>query len=298
MQFTLAIAALIASASAATTGTAKVVNRCSYDVHVWSIDKQLGCSSDAGTVLKKGESYSEAFQNGTDGGISIKLSKYSTCGGHDLSQLEYKLDYSSDYAGNYLDMSFVDCAGGDCPGWNDGFYLVAGNTDVATASSTNNEFCPILKAASSIEAAKVAYVNPDDRQTKYCLTNAPLELYLCGSEAPGASDIAAASSAVVSTTVSASSSPAQPTTSQVASAPATSDVAVQAAAAPTEAEVNAAAAAVTPTVSEVKAAAAPVTTPAPEAPKAVKTVVTYVTAYVDAPVKRHSHGRRHQHFNA
>ena len=186
--------------------------------------------------------------------------------------------------GNFLDMSFVDCLGGDCPAWKEGFYMASaksGDVSIQKASAVNNEHCPVFSVANSAEAAKVSYVKPDDRQTKYCQAEANLDLYLCGSEGPDASDespssSAAPSSAAPSSSKAASSSSykALPTTLQVTpSKPASSaeDVQVKAAA-------------VTPAPQA----------PEPEAPKAVKTVVTYVTAYVDAPVrKRHAHGRRH-----
>ncbi|KAF1960512.1 hypothetical protein CC80DRAFT_383991, partial [Byssothecium circinans] len=252
---------------------AKVVNRCPYDVNLWSVDKQIGCTKDDGLVLKTGQSYREVFQNDTEGGISIKLSKYNTCGGKDHTQLEYKISNKTGFQGNYLDMSFVDCLGGDCPGWKDGFYLKSGNNgDPSLASTNNNEHCPIFKVNNAIEAAKVSYVLPDDRQTKFCKEIANLELYLCGSQPPSDSDDAASPIAAPSsskpTTIS---TQAKPTTTQAPPKPATSDV-------------------------QVKAAAV-TDAPKPSKPE-VKTVVTYVTVAVDAPVKRHAHGRRHQHFNA
>lgn len=265
-------------------GVSRVINRCPYDVYLWSVDKQLGCGKESSKLLKKnGGQWEEQMQDGTDGGISIKLSKWDDCGGKELSQLEYKIDNSTvGFTGNYLDMSFVDCqVKGDCPGWHDGFYLQSGKTGKTNQiykASENNEHCPILKAANAAEAAKISYVLPDDRQTKYCNENADLVLYLCGDQAPDASapSSAAPSSAAPSSSKAASSSSykALPTTLQVTpSKPASSaeDVQVKAAA-------------VTPAPQA----------PEPEAPKAVKTVVTYVTAYVDAPVrKRHAHGRRH-----
>ncbi|KAJ4291614.1 hypothetical protein N0V90_009509 [Kalmusia sp. IMI 367209] len=289
MQFTIAAAALVATTAAsqlmqrevnynlnATCDTslayAKVVNRCSYPVYLWSIDKQLGCPSGSGLKLSTGDFYHENFQNGTDGGISVKLSKYETCGGKDISQLEYKIDSSEKYGGNYLDMSFVDCTGNleDCPGRTDGFYLKSGNDGGAFVSAVNNEHCPVFNVYNAEEAAKVSYINWDDRQTKFCNAAANLELYLCGGDAPSADDASpapASSEAPPSTEVASTPSP---TSHKQASKPA----------APSSTE-------------EALAVAAAAITSAPVAP-IVKTEVVYVTKFV----KRHAHGRRHQHFHA
>jgi hypothetical protein len=294
----IVISTLLATASALTAqapvpkikrdlGSAKVVNRCSYDVHVWSVHKEMGCDASAATVLKTGESYVEKFRTGDKfaGGVSIKLSKFDTCGGKDLSQLEYKIEKEEKYAGNYLDMSFVDCKGGNCPGWNDGYYLKSGNAGdkngVKMASDENNEHCPIFNVANAVQAAKVAYVDPNDRQTKFCNEGADLELYLCGSEAPGAASDNKAPASSSKPAASSSQAPTsqaapKPTTTQAAPKPIVSlDVDIVKAAAVTPAAV----------------------TPAPQAqPTAVKTMVEYVTVMVDA--KRHAHGRRHQQFHA
>ncbi|PVH96554.1 hypothetical protein DM02DRAFT_644692 [Periconia macrospinosa] len=281
MQFAVTLAALAATASASFAvrdevvknnfGISKVVNRCPYDVYLWSIDKQLGCNSDGSTLLKKnGGQWQEQMHEGTNGGISVKISKFDNCGGKELTQLEYKIETKKgEYNGNYLDMSFVDCQkGGDCPGWHDGFYMESGfkaGTKVY-ASEVNNERCPILKASNAQEAAKISYVLPDDRQTKFCKSDADLTLYICGDQAPGASDNTP-SAAPSSSKPAPSSSQAKPSTFQILPS--------KPAAAPSK------------SADDVKVKAAEVTAapkaPAPEAPKNVKTVIT------------HAHGRRHNH---
>lgn len=298
MQFALTLAlAATASASFAvrgddkpttsSNGISKVINRCPYDVYLWSVHKQPGCPQSASTLVKKnGGEWQEKMQDTVNGGYSIKLSKFSDCGGKELTQLEYNIQGKGQYSGNYLDMSFVDCQkGGDCPGWKDGFYMESGKGktgDVGVYAATeNNEHCPILKASNPTEAAKVAYVLPDDRQTKYCQADADLTLYLCGDQAPGASGSAPSSAAPSSAAPSKPAAPSQPKPSTFQVLPSSS----KAASAPSKA------------ADDVKVKAAEVTAapkaPAPEAPKAVKTVITYVTVSVDAPQKRHSHGRRH-----
>lgn len=298
MQLTLATAAaLVATASAsglqrreefnynstcdsAKGAIAKVVNRCSYPVHIWSIDKQLGCPDGTGLVLEQGAFYHENMRNTTDGGISIKISKYEQCGGNDLTQLEYKLNWESGFEGNFLDISFVDCTSGDCPGWDDGFYFKSGNEDGAFASAVNNEHCPVFSVADAIEAAAVSYVKWDDRQTKWCNADANMALYLCGNETPGSGDN---DTPVIPQIPSKQpEQPAAPSKTEVQEKPKPTT--------PAYTPVESAAPAYTP---EVEAAAAPAVTEAPSGP-VVKTEVVYETVYV----KRHAHGRRHQHFHA
>ncbi|KAL1598895.1 hypothetical protein SLS60_008039 [Paraconiothyrium brasiliense] len=301
MQYIIATAALVATTAASnlaardavvynhnatcdtTKPLAKVVNRCSYPVYLWSIDKQYGCPDGSGLELKTGEFYQENFQDGTDGGISIKLSKFETCGGKDITQLEYKIEKAdSAFAGNYLDMSFVDCTGNheDCPGRTDGFYLKSGNQDGLFKSAVNNEHCPIFNVYNADEAAKVSYINWDDRQTKYCNVEANLELYLCGGDAPSADDnySAISSAAPVSSAApsseleSSSAAPTSSSSSEEAPVPSSTE----------DAYVVAAAAAIT-------------SAPVSSSPPVVKTEVVYVTEFVN---RRHAHGRRHQHFHA
>ncbi|KAJ4360476.1 uncharacterized protein N0V89_001040 [Didymosphaeria variabile] len=266
----------------------KVVNRCSYPVYLWSIDKQYGCPDGSGFELKTGDLYQENFQDGTDGGISIKLSKFETCGGKDITQLEYKIEKANAaFQGNYLDMSFVDCTGNleDCPGRTDGFYLKAGNQNGLFKSAVNNEHCPIFNVYNAEEAAKVSYINWDDPQTKWCDVTADLDLYLCGGDAPGDDD--SSSAAPVSSTAPVSSAAPSSEIESSSAAPTTTSSSSSSEEAPApssteDAYVVAAAAAVTE---------APVASSAP----VVKTEVVYVTEFVN---RRHAHGRRHQHFHA
>ncbi|KAF9734731.1 hypothetical protein PMIN06_008021 [Paraphaeosphaeria minitans] len=266
---------------------AKVVNRCSYPVYLWSIDKQLGCPEGSGLELKTGDFYHENFATNTEGGISIKLSKFETCGGKDITQLEYKIELQDlEYAGNYLDMSFVDCTGDleNCPGRTDGFYLQSGNQNGEFKAAVDNEHCPVFSVFNAEEAAQVAYINWDDRQTKYCSQKANLELYLCGGEAPGANDDSTA--APSSSTEAQSSSAAPPTSSSSSAQPVTSS---------SSSSSEEAAPSTTEEANLVIAAAAAVTEAPAIATAVVKTEVVYVTEFVKA---RHAHGRRHQHFHA
>lgn len=303
MQFTIAAAALVATTAAsqlvqrevyynkdpasvnAKQGYAKVVNRCSYPVYLWSIDKQLGCPDGSGLKLATGASYQEKFQNGTEGGISIKLSKYETCGGKDITQLEYKIDWTEAYQGNYLDMSFVDCTGNleDCPGRTDGFYLKSGNVNGKFFSAVNNEHCPIFSVYNAEEAAKVSYINWDDPQTKFCNQEAPLELYLCGGDAPSDDD-----DSTVPVSSEAPTSSEAPSTSE---APSSTEIAIIPS--PSSHKQHKSKPAAPSSTEEALVVAAAAITSAPVS-SIIKTEVVYVTEFV----KRHVHGRRHQHFHA
>lgn len=298
MRFALACVALAATVSAAaltaeeqkeqaTWGSAKVVNRCPYDVYLWSVDKEMGCSAASATKLSTGETYSERYRNGTKGGgISLKLSKFNTCGGKDISQLEYKIDTSAEFKGNYLDMSFVDCINNleDCPGRTDGYYMRAGSQTGVFKSAENNQHCPVFSVNNAEEAAKVSYIKWDDPQTKFCSQTQDTDLYLCGGHAPDEEESAPApesSSAAPSySEVEVSIAPKPTSTKQEKPAPSSSaedEFVVAAAAAVSEA----------PTVTEAPVVVHP--TPI------IKTEVVYVTEYIN---RRHAHARRHQHFHA
>lgn len=261
---------------------ARIINRCDYDVHIWSVWKNIGCGDSEMVTLKKGEIYSENYQHpeGGDQGVSIKVSKTTQCTGSNIVQLEYFLETRDDkkpYWANYLDVSYVDCLGGDCPTKKEGYYLSAGTPSFRAMKATaDNSWCPILACHDADSCAKMSYILPDDVQTKTCDLDASMDFYMCGSEAPGADDAKPKPS-------SSSKKTDTPTPKPTPSAKAPSSPA---------AEYKANAAAVTP-VAEIK----------DKAPK-VKTKVVYVTQYEYINAKRsehahaHAHARRHQPFHA
>ena len=162
---------------------ARVVNRCPYDVYVWTVDSDnaYDCKFDEPVLLGTGDAYAENFRPTNIGAVSIKVSKDDVCSDGHITQLEYNYKPSV----NFIDISFVNCQEGDCPGRQDGYYMVSGNHDGQFESAENNEHCPICSAHDQESADKCAYVLPDDRQTKSCSKEANLDFYLCGSEAPG-----------------------------------------------------------------------------------------------------------------
>jgi hypothetical protein len=263
---------------------ARVINRCNYDVHLWSVFKNMGCEDTEMVTLKSGEIYSENYQEpqGGDTGVSIKVSKTKQCTGNNIVQLEYFLERREDkkaYWGNYLDVSYVDCLGGDCPTKKEGYFLDAGNS-VFRALKQSAAWCPVLACHDAASCAKMSYIMPDDVQTKTCDLDANMDFYMCGGEAPSGDDDAPASSAPASSKETETPTPKPSSTAEASSSKADGYA--------------------------VKAAA--VVTPAPEAPEVkepkVKTKVVYVTAYEYINAKRSDHGhakahaRRHQAFHA
>lgn len=249
---------------------AKIVNRCSYPVYIWSVFKdEIGCPSDKAVVLKTGETYQEKLQDDlhkTGVGVSIKVSKSDYCTRGSIAQLEYYLSPDKAYPQNFLDVSYVDCQNNDCPTRQEGYYLNVNNgTDVSSANTGHVDMaiCPTLSCSNQDECSKMSYVLPDDPQTKSCNQKTDMVWYMCGGEAPGSEDYTAPSP---SSEEYKEETPAPTSTKEAANY-----------------QVAAAAAEVTP---------APVEEPKPS--KKIRTEVVVVTKYINA--KRHAH--RHQHFHA
>lgn len=164
----------------------RVVNRCPYKVYLWSVLKGQGCPSSDGTILETGDFYQENHRTDAVTGVSIKISKSDRCKGIDCTQLEYFINPDKSYPFNFLDVSYVDCLDGDCPSRQEGFYLKSGNEDGKfQTAGADKAICPILSCSNADECAKMAYILPDDVQTKSCDPQANLDFYMCGGEAPG-----------------------------------------------------------------------------------------------------------------
>lgn len=273
---------------------ARVVNRCNYPVHLWSVYHVTGCPVDQMITLQTGESYTENYQNQTDGvGISIKISKDKECNQGHITQLEYLKNGYGDV--NYIDVSYVDCGGLDCPTRQDGYYLVAGSQTGVQKASTDNSINPVLSCHNQESCDKISYVMPDDRQTRSCLLEASMDFYMCGGEAPSDSDDSPVSiSAPAKSSTQVATSAPKPTTSAKPTPSAKPTTTLSKVASSSAAEYKAKAAAVT-AAPEIKEA---------DKPKPVKTEIVYVTAYEYVNAKRdehahgHAHARRHQPFNA
>jgi hypothetical protein len=316
MQLTtfLSTAAMVATVSATTVRTAvdlnencnlnkayaRVINRCPYDVHLWSVLKGTGCPTTGMVTLKTGESYAENYDQAVDGttGVSIKISKTSVCKSNDIVQLEYFLQQGGKYEGNYLDVSYVDCEGMDCPTREEGYYLVAGNqTDTVATAGAGNTWCPVMSCSDPATCNKISYVLPDDEQTKTCNCDSSMDFYMCGSDAPSDDDESAAEPSSASSTKQVKSSTAEP------SSPSSTEQVEYPTVAPTSTSTSSEEDAYTELINVAAAAV----TNAPDANAVAnansgltKTKVVYVTAYEYVNAKRHAHGhaRRHQPFNA
>lgn len=270
---------------------ARVYNHCPYEVNLWSVYKGDGCPADEMVTLQPGETYAENYANAEGGpvGVSIKISKTQQCKDANITQLEYFLEETKPgYNMNYLDVSYVDCQANDadCPTRKEGFHLVAGSQTGKFKASADKTWCPVLTCSSPEVCNTMAYVQPNDEQTRTCGTEENMEFYMCGEQAPDSSDsgYGAASSAA-----SSSSSAAPSTTLQKQTSAAPKPTASETPDSYAEVEVNVAAAAVTPA-------------PKPQEdnkPK-IKTEVVYVTAYKTVNAKRHAHGhaRRNAPYNA
>jgi len=271
----------------------RVINRCPYKVHLWSVFKGDGCPVDGMVTLGTGETYTENYADKAadlgDGdnhtGISIKISKSEQCKGNDITQLEYFQQLTGDvqYQYNYIDVSYVDCEGLACPTRQEGYYLVAGDQKGKNKAANNNEWCPTMSCDDLESCNKISYVLPDDVQTKSCNNYQNMEFYMCGGEAPNG-DYSAAPSVQPSSSLAPSSKAPKPTPTSVSSS--------------SSALLDVVAAAVTPSPSpEPTTSSAPTTS---DIPKYTKTQVVYVTAYEYVNAKRHAHdhARRHQAFHA
>jgi hypothetical protein len=320
MQLTtfISVAAVVATASARTAVSlnkacdksrphARIINRCDYPVHIWSVLKGNGCPTDGMVTLKKGEVYAENYayakgdspEDSTNGtGISIKISKTEQCKGNDITQLEYFLDNRDitpkDFQLNYLDVSYVDCVE-DCPTKKEGYYLSAGSSTVRSARATaDNSWCPVLACHDAISCALMSYILPDDVRTKTCDLESSMDFYMCGSHPPSgdgddkpADEKPAYSAPAYSAPAPAPVSSSKEVPSSTPKASSTLKAVVTSAA---NYKVDVAAVTNAPQVKDVKEAIK-------AAPK-VKTEIVYVTAYEYVDAKRHAHARRHQPFHA
>jgi hypothetical protein len=301
ITFLSTASAMVATVSAAATAAelmedfntskpyARVINRCNYDVHLWSILKGDGCPTEGMVTLKKGEIYNENYREADDGktGVAIKISKTNQCKGSEIVQLEYFLERGqTGFNYNYLDVSYVDCES-NCPTKQEGYYLQAGSQSGVAKASAENTWCPVMSCHDPVSCAKISYILPDDVQTKTCDHDQSMDFYMCGGEAPDEEPEAPESSAEPS-----SESSAKPTASSTEEA----EYSEPTASSTEEADYS------EPTPSEDSTTEAAAVTSAPENVNGglTKTQVVYVTQYEYVNAKRHAHdhARRHQPFHA
>ncbi|KAL5113857.1 hypothetical protein ACEQ8H_008277 [Pleosporales sp. CAS-2024a] len=282
---------------------ARIINRCSYPVYLWSVFRGEGCPVSQMVTLNTGEIYAENYAMAQDTaagrngqGVSIKISKAPQCKPNDITQLEYFMDNRDTtpkgYQMNYLDVSYVDCLGNNCPTRNEGYYLQVGTPSVrALRKTTDNSWCPILSCHDAASCALMSYVLPDDIQTKTCDLVSSMDFYLCGSQAPGPDDNNPAP--LPNLPAPSPQKPAPPAPQSSSPSPAASTPV-------SLLKVHAAALPQTPPPSSPSPTPAPSPTSSSPTPK-VKTV--YVTAYEYINARKraeqaHRHARHHQPLNA
>lgn len=267
---------------------ARVVNRCDYPVYLWSVYKGEGCPDGEMVTLKTGEVYNENLADPVGGvGISIKVSKSQACKS-DIVQLEYFREFDNPgYNYNYLDVSYIDCSGGDCPSKQEGYYLVSGNQTKGYASASDNTWCPILSCSDADSCATMSYINPNDVQTKTCDNQQNMDFYMCGGHAPtedyNSAPASSSNQAVYSAPASSSSKAAHSAPLSSPSPTSIKDTYAE--------KANVAAAAIT-------SAPAGLAPPDKHTTTEVIVVTAYDYEYVNAKRHAHGHARRHQVFHA
>ncbi|CAA9961915.1 hypothetical protein PTMSG1_05292 [Pyrenophora teres f. maculata] len=284
----------------------RVINRCPYDVHIWSVFKGNGCPTDGMVTLKTGGTYTENYADKAadlgDGdnhtGISIKISKTEECKGNDITQLEYFQEFTGqiDFQMNYFDVSYVDCLGGDCPARNEGYWINVGNQQGKNKASSDGKWCPCHGCHDQPSCDAISYVLPDDVRTLTCNHFQNIDFYMCGGNPPD-EDNSPAPPVKSSSSSAASSSKATPTSTPVPSSSSPTPEASSSSSSSSSPSPSP-----SPSPSTTSAPVRPTTTEAPanEPPKITKTEFVYVTAveYVNAKRHAHDHARRHQQFHA
>lgn len=166
------IATLSAFAAAATSvqalGSAYIVNKCSFDTYLWPVDAERNPLTPI--TIKAGTTWSEGYHTPSAGGVSLKISRTTTC--EPVTQLEYTVQ---PYSGNnfvWYDGSNVDCTGTDCPFQAYGLELT---TSMGSA-------CPQRNCTAGAATCPGFYtVWNDDENSLSCDDTADTTLTLCTS---------------------------------------------------------------------------------------------------------------------
>lgn len=188
------LATLSAFAAAATSvqalGSAYIINQCSFDTYLWTIDAERNPLTPI--TIKAGSTWSEGYHTPSAGGVSLKISKTTTCS--PITQLEYTVQA---YSGNnfvWYDGSNVDCTGTDCPFQAYGLEL----------TTSKGAACPQRNCtAGELTCPGFYTVWNDDENSLSCDDTADTLLTLCAGQASGSSAAApVASSSKAPTSVS------------------------------------------------------------------------------------------------
>jgi hypothetical protein len=220
MQLITSFAVLATAVSTAhALGNAIIHNKCPYDVYLWPTDANRAPTQPQ--VISSGSTYSEGYHTPSTGGVSLKLSKSTSCASGYITQFEYTV---SAYSGtNFLwyDGSNVDCTAANCPFQQDGVFLT---TSKGSNSACKECSCP--PSTSTTEKCDCFYkFDVDDKDSFSCDDSADTIMYLCATSATGGSSVPAVVSqaaAVVSSYIA----PVVPTTTSTSSAAPSSSKAV------------------------------------------------------------------------
>jgi hypothetical protein len=194
------LASLSAFAAAATTvqalGSAYIINQCSFDTYLWTVDAERNPLTPI--TIKSGSTWSEGYHTPSAGGVSLKISKTTTCS--PITQLEYTVQ---PYAGDDLvwyDGSNVDCTGTDCPFQAYGLEL----------TTSKGAACPQRNCTAGETTCPGFYtVWNDDENSLSCDDTADTLLTLCSSSSTSgspagysAAPVASLSSSKISSSIS------------------------------------------------------------------------------------------------
>lgn len=183
------LASITAFAAAAKTvqalGSAYIINQCSFDTYLWPVDAQRNPTTPI--TIKAGSTWSEGYHTPSSGGVSLKISRTTTCS--PITQLEYTVQ---PYDGNnfvWYDGSNVDCTGTDCPFQAYGLEL----------TTSKGAACPQRNCtAGDLTCTGFYTVWNDDVNSLSCDDTADTLLTLCAGSASGSSAAPVAPSSSIS----------------------------------------------------------------------------------------------------
>ncbi|KAK2731813.1 hypothetical protein FQN57_003158 [Myotisia sp. PD_48] len=142
-------------------GEAKIVNRCSEPIFIWSIADEAG---EKMVELQPSDSYKEEYrENPNGGGVSIKISADKNQ--KEVSQFEYTVADKESKV--YYDLSNID-----------GYPFVHGGINLIPSDDS----CPKIECPAGVKKCEQAYnVWNDDHATKGCPIESDLEMVICAS---------------------------------------------------------------------------------------------------------------------
>lgn len=164
---TLASAAILAITPVVQAAQAKIYNKCSFKVYLWSVTVDHSSNM---ITLWPADVYDETYQIPSRGGVSLKLSLTETIAGSTpITQFEYTL------AGGkiWYDISNINCVTSSCLFQPYGLYMESGLC------------CPTRSCIAGEPICAGAYNKSDDDENALsCDGNSDISLYLCTEALP------------------------------------------------------------------------------------------------------------------